>query len=150
MEARGPHHGWELPGPNQHGAEVARLARVVGQHAVRTSVNRHVLPDWTAVAETYDGVHLSWAGVLTAEGFVSDLPGGGVTMLRYWSSERTLWLRDAFGEPEPLAAPALSGRVSGLRGIDVAHGHETRVDRDRVAIARRLRRPTDPSLSSSR
>jgi hypothetical protein len=26
------------------------------------------------------------------------MPSGGVTMLRYWSSELTLWLRDVFGQ----------------------------------------------------
>ncbi len=56
---------------------------------------------------------------------VSDLPGGGVTVLRYWSSERTLWLRDVFGKPEPIAAPALSGLASEPRGIDVVRGQET-------------------------
>ena len=25
-------------------------------------------------------------------------------MLRYWRSERTLWLHDVFGDPEPLGA----------------------------------------------
>jgi len=33
------------------------------------------------------------AGFLTGGGYVSDLDGGDVTMLRYWFSERTLWLR---------------------------------------------------------
>ncbi|MGC1195005.1 MAG: hypothetical protein WA976_09510 [Candidatus Dormiibacterota bacterium] len=100
-----PHAGWELPGPNQRGIEVERLASVPGQHALRTAVGRHVLPDWAAVAREYDGVHLSWAGFLTAEGFVSDLPERGATMLRYWGSERTLWLRDVLGPPEALGAP---------------------------------------------
>ncbi|HVC23359.1 MAG TPA: hypothetical protein VNH82_08060 [Candidatus Dormibacteraeota bacterium] len=99
-----PHAGWELPGPNQHRTEVERLASVPGQHALRTAVGRHVLPDWAAVAREYDGVHLSWAGFLTAEGFVSDLPDRGATMLRYWSSERTLWLREVLGRPEALEA----------------------------------------------
>ena len=65
--------------------------------------------------------------MITAEGLVSDLPGGSLTVLRYWSSERTLWLRDVFGKPEPIAAPALSGRASGLRGIDVAAGKKRRL-----------------------
>ena len=34
-----------------------------------------------------------------------DVGDGDVAMLRYWFSERTHWLRDVFGEPEPLAAP---------------------------------------------
>jgi hypothetical protein len=43
--------------------------------------------------------------VLTAEGYVSDLDDGYVTMLRDGSSERTLLQRDVFGEPFPLEAP---------------------------------------------
>lgn len=71
------------------------------------------------VACEYDGVHLSRAGFITAEGFVSDLGDSAATMLRFWARERTLWLRDAFGEPEPLDAPSLTGNVSGALGIDV-------------------------------
>jgi hypothetical protein len=80
------------------------LLAVDGQHGVRTA-GRQLVPDWDAVAADVDGVHLSWAGFVTAEGYVSDLDGGEVTMLRYWFSERTLWLRDVFGEPVPLGAP---------------------------------------------
>jgi hypothetical protein len=102
--AAGPHLGWELPGPNQHRGELSRPA---GQHAARTGIGARLLPDWAAVAEHYDGVHVSWAGFLTTEGHVTDLADGGVTMLRYWGSERTLWLHDVFGEPRPAGAPAL-------------------------------------------
>jgi hypothetical protein len=94
------HGGWELPGPNQHAAELGALLAVPGQRAARTGV-AVTMPDWAAVAEAYDGVHLSWAGFLTAEGCVVDLPDGSVTMLRYWASERTFWLHDAFGDPQP-------------------------------------------------
>jgi hypothetical protein len=115
--ATNPHFGWELPGPNQHLRYLQDLLEVPGQHAARVARTSHVLPDWAAVAGEYDGVHLSWAGFLTTEGFVSELDGGGVTMLRYWGSERTLWLSDVFGEPEPLAAPAFARR-GGSRGAD--------------------------------
>jgi hypothetical protein len=115
------HSGWELPGPNQRVADLAVLLAVAGQHACRTHVGDHLVPDWPAVAEHHDAVHLSWAGFLTSEGFVANLPDGGVAMLRYWASERTLWLRDVFGEPEPLPAPHLSGRVCDLRGAAVTN-----------------------------
>ena len=105
-----PHSGWELPGPNQHPSDTRMLRSLETQHAVRVEVSRHVLPDWAAVAHDFDAVHLSWAGFLTTEGFVSDLTDGGVTMLRYWGSERTLWLHDVFGEPTPLAPPNFSNR----------------------------------------
>ncbi|SRR5579875_144977 len=134
------HAGWELPGPNQHKRDVAHLAAIPAQHGVRTVVDRHVLPDWDAVASEYDGVHLSWAGFITTEGFVSDLGDRGATMLRYWSSERTLWLRDVFGEPEPLEAPLLTGNVSDALGIDVTRDNEDRAASDREEIAVRLNR----------
>jgi hypothetical protein len=101
------------------GGLAAELLAVPGQHAMRAHVSRHVLPDWAAVSADYDGVHLSWAGFLTTEGYVCDLDAGGVTMLRYWGSERTHWLADVFGDPVPLGAPVLSGSMSGALGVDV-------------------------------
>ncbi len=135
-----PHAGWELPGPNQHKRDVARLAAVPAQHGVRTTLARHVLPDWRAVASEYDGVHLSWAGFITAEGFVRDLGDRAATMLRFWASERTLWFRDVFGEPEPLDAPSLTGNVSGAFGIDVTRDDD-RAASDAQEITVRLSRP---------
>lgn len=76
-------------------------------HAARRDV-AVAMPDWTRVAREYDGVHLSWSGMLTCEGHVIDLPNLGpnvVTMLRYWFAERTLWLNPVLGEPEPLPSP---------------------------------------------
>jgi hypothetical protein len=135
-----PHAGWELPGANQRLGEVGRLLSIPQQSAVRTVVDRHFLPDWDAVANDFQGVHLSWAGFLTTEGYVSDLSSGGVTMLRYWSSERTLWLQDVFGNPEPLVAPELSGRVSGALGVDESCGDQARITQDLAAITARLGR----------
>ncbi len=34
-------------------------------------------------------------------------------MLRYWRSERTLWLNDVFGTPESLPPPTISDNVGG-------------------------------------
>ncbi len=129
------HLGWELPGPNQHMAEIRGLCAVETQHAARAGSVHHVLPDWGAVASEYDGVHLTWAGFVTTEGFVSDLADGGVTMLRYWGSERTLWLRDVFGIPEPLVSPKLSGCVSEIVGSDADAGDEDRTRADLTWIA---------------
>ncbi|CAN5690160.1 hypothetical protein BH20ACT1_BH20ACT1_09070 [soil metagenome] len=50
-----PHGGWELPGPNQRQGDVAELLAVPDQHAVRDHVERHLVPDWGAVAADYDG-----------------------------------------------------------------------------------------------
>lgn len=134
------HHRWELPGPNQDQKDTESLSAVESQHALRRQISRYVLPDWTAVARDFDGVHLSWAGFLTTEGFVSDLPSGGVTMLRYWSSERSLWLRDVFGEPGPLDAPELSGQSLGAIGQEAISGDENRRFQDLVLMSRRLGR----------
>ncbi|MHB1251142.1 MAG: hypothetical protein ACYC0I_03310 [Acidimicrobiales bacterium] len=113
-----PHAGWELPGPNQYPSDTKMLRAIAAQNAVRTTNTHHVLPDWERVARDFDGVHLSWAGFLTSEGYISDLSDGGVTMLRYWGSARTLWLNDVFDEPTPLGAPLLTGAVGGAVGVD--------------------------------
>ena len=103
-----PHPGWELPGVNQHVHDISPLLATTGQRAARTSVHRHVVPDWRSVSGQYDGVHLSWAGFITAEGCIIDLAGGDVTMLRYWFSERTLWLADVFADPRPAPDPEIN------------------------------------------
>ena len=58
-------------------------------------------------------MHLSWAGFLTTEGTVIDLGDGDVTMLRFWGAERTMWLRDVFGDPEPNPEPVDAERAFG-------------------------------------
>jgi hypothetical protein len=128
-----PHDGWEIPGPNQYPSDTKLLRSFEKQNAVRIAVDRHVLPDWDAVAHDFDGVHLSWAGFLTTEGFVSDLTDGGVTMLRYWGSERTLWLHDVFGEPTPLAPPIFSNRFGMDHEIEESHVAGRRAE-DRLVL----------------
>lgn len=137
--ANKPHYSWELPGPNQHPGELSRLLAVPGQHAARVGIGAHLVPDWAVVAERYDGVHLSWAGFLTAEGYITDLADGGVTMVRYWGSEHTLWLHDVFGEPQPTEAPALSGAINGALGADVLHNNPQRRITDLHYLDTRLR-----------
>jgi hypothetical protein len=128
------HSGWELPGPNQYHVD-PDLEGVSHGRAVRTHISRHVLPEWTRVAEDYDGVHLTWLGWLTTEGLIVDLPSGGVTMLRYWFSERTLWLRDVFGEPQPLPGPTIEHVDSADVTIDA-----TRRAQDRAVLRAMLGR----------
>jgi hypothetical protein len=99
---------WELPGVNQDRIDLSDLLALPEQHAARRRIRQHLVPDWRSVATEFDGIHLSWAGFITTEGFVSDLTGSDVAMLRYWFSERTLWLRDVFDDPRPLPAPALT------------------------------------------
>ncbi len=133
---------WELPGVNQRGSELSALTAVSGQRAARTTIGRHLVPDWRSVADRYDGVHLSWAGFITAEGCITDLGGGDVAMLRYWFSERTHWLADVFGEPEPAPAPVLPARLAqhGSDGpVDVTSNVERR-SRDARALLELLGR----------
>ena len=127
-----PHGGWELPGPNQDLREAQQLQLVSAGAAARVGV-RVAMPDWERVADDFDGVHVSWSGKLTCEGRIIDVAELGddvVTMLRYWGSERTSWLNDVFGVPEPLEAPELSGRINGDLGINAndtdRHAHDTR------------------------
>ena len=128
------HSGWELPGPNQHVGRLDAVFAISGQRAVQAGVLQRN-PDWRAVADAWDGVHLSWAGFLTSEGTISTLPDGSVTMLRYWSSERTRWLRDVFGEPEPLPSPALLEGAGLEAALDAA-----RAARDRRWLVAQLGR----------
>lgn len=103
-----PHPGWELPGVNQHVTDISPLVESGEHRAARVAVRHHVVPDWQSVANQYDGVHLSWAGFITSEGFISNLGDGDVTMLRYWFSERTLWLADVFGDPHRAPDPHIN------------------------------------------
>jgi len=132
------HGGWELPGPNQH-IDRSGLLDVPNQRAAAGEVSAHLLPAWSSVAGSFDAIHLSWAGFITTEGCVTEMGGGAVTMLRYWGSERTLWLHDCFTEPEPLDAPVLSGRNNGDIGIS-CRADETRRASDRAFLRQLLGR----------
>ena len=140
--ARSQHSGWELPGPNQRndaGVGVGELERGSAGRAARTTIAGHLLPNWAAIAEHYDGVHLSWAGYLTTEGLVTDMDDGVVTMLRYWDGEQTHWLADVFGEPEPLGPPPnFDGRGTSFH-IDVRND-QARREQDREVIRSMLGR----------
>lgn len=67
-----------------------------------------VKQNWQAVAAQYDGTHPSWAGFITSEGCIVELGDGDVTMLRYWFSERTVWLADVFGQPTSAPDPHIN------------------------------------------
>lgn len=62
-----------------------------------------LVPNWGAVAEEWDGVHLSFGGFLTAEQNRHEAVGGwkaGWTMLDFWHAEQTYWLRALKTETE--------------------------------------------------
>lgn len=52
-------------------------------------------PDWARVATRWDGVHLTFMGLLTAP-FVRHCSAAGTTMLWSWDTEGTLWLPGDF------------------------------------------------------
>ncbi len=143
------HSGWELPGLNQHLAEIRDVEIASLGSAARHGV-RIAMPDWPSIAADYDGIHLSWAGMLTSEGHVVPVPDLGpdvVTMLRYWRSERTLWLNDVFGAPEPLAAPSLSDREPDDLVVSALEDADRRTADERLLAALLDRDPFTTALS---
>lgn len=58
-----------------------------------------IKPDWPAVAQDWDGVHVSVGGYLTTAGTAV-----GDTLLAGWDADQTLWLRDVFTDARPLTA----------------------------------------------
>ncbi len=80
-----------------------------------------LVPNWGAVAEEWDGVHLSLGGLLTAEQNRYESPAGW-TMLDFWHAEQTYWLRALNTETERqpdfdrgMGAP----QIEGLRSPDI-------------------------------
>lgn len=70
-----------------------------------------VVPDFSQVACDWDGVHLSFAGILACDQ-VRIESTAGVTELQSWEAEQTVWLRPAFEDitrlpdlTEPLLSP---------------------------------------------
>ena len=66
-----------------------------------TDMERWLTPNWAAVAEDWDGVHLTLGGLLTAEK-VRVASAAGWSMHRFWDIEQTMWLRWAFDDVERL------------------------------------------------
>ena len=69
----------------------------------RTCTGVALVPDWRRLAEDYDGVHLTFAGLLTTP-FVPETSESGTTMLWTWDAEITEWLPDAVRPGAPLPA----------------------------------------------
>lgn len=132
--------------PYDPDAHIRELLAVPGQHAVHPAPPRLAGVDWDAAAGHYDAVHVSWAGFLTAEGFVSELADGSVTMLRGFASEATLWLSDVFAPvcAAPLDAPEglTEENCYRDRGIDA---DPWRAARDRINLEVLLGRQEAPS-----
>lgn len=65
------------------------------------TVNNYVLPDWRAVSNDWDCVHLSTTGFLIGHG-VGIATELGVARLEGWNMESSLWLRWSFRRAERL------------------------------------------------
>lgn len=83
-------------------AEPAELLRS------RSQLPKLVAPDWNAVGREFDGVHLTAAGVATAQGVLLPL-GEHVTMLWGWDAECTAWLTWPVEEMTLLGAVPVPG-----------------------------------------
>ncbi len=53
-----------------------------------------LIPDWPAVADNWDAVHLSIAGYLTTAGRPLDVTEGYATVLAGWDPDATFWFDD--------------------------------------------------------
>ncbi len=62
------------------------------RYPARGTEDDRLVPNWGAVSEEWDGVHLSFGGLLTAEQNRYESPAGW-TMLDAWHAEQTHWLR---------------------------------------------------------
>ncbi|QNN51251.1 hypothetical protein [Nocardioides mesophilus] len=109
---------FEIAGP----ADWHRLVTRYGDPAGYAGPDRNLLeaadidhgpaPVWDAAAADFDGVHLTFVGLLSAL-FVPWSQSGVTTTLWSWEWERTLWLRPAFADrtalpdlvEQPTAAP---------------------------------------------
>ena len=105
LEATPGQGSWGLPNNQSALSPRHRLYSLANQHASVGSHSHHLVPDWTSVSTEYCGVHLSWGGWITSEGYARLDEDKTVTMVRYWFSDRTFWLSDVFGDPVRLPAP---------------------------------------------
>ena len=69
------------------------------RYPAKDTEDARLVPNWGAVAEEWDGVHLSIGGLLTTEQHRHE-SAAGWTMLNFWHAEQTYWLRPLKTESE--------------------------------------------------
>ena len=85
---------------------------------------RWLIPDFAAVAEDYDAVHLSVTGYLATAG--QALPVGDArTLLAGWDPDQTYWLNDVLALSGP-ATTWVSSDEALLRWIPTGEHHPSR------------------------
>lgn len=90
LELRGPDDWVDLV--ERHPLEVTQTWRKTAYETTGLDV-LWLIPDFAAVAQEYDGVHLTAAGYLATAGLPLDA-GRGLTMLAGWDPDATYWLGD--------------------------------------------------------
>lgn len=113
VSVRGDIRVCELRGPEDWTALVAShplevsLSRRHDWWQVTGLDNAWVMPDWQAVAEHFDVVHLTVTGYLTTAGRALEV-GPAFTVLAGWNPDESYWLTDAL---EPGSAPTEWSRL---------------------------------------
>jgi hypothetical protein len=93
-----------------------------------TGEDGRLVPDWVAVANEWDGVHLTLGGLLTSEQVRIERPEGW-TEHWAWDVERTVWLRAVFDGferlPDLSALPDVQEAISWPRALWIEPGPDT-------------------------
>lgn len=102
---------YEIDGPGDLAALVSRFPRDVTRSRRRTwwettgVDGAWAAPDWSAVAEDYDAVHVTVRGYLTTAGTAVPVEGapvaGACTVLAGWTPGKTVWLTDVLEPAGP-------------------------------------------------
>ena len=86
------------------------------RYPARGREDDRLVPDWGAVSEDWDGVHLSLGGLLTSEQHRYE-SAAGWTMLDSWHSEQTYWLRGMKTETKRLRDFEIGLGPPSVRGL---------------------------------
>ena len=92
LELRGPQDWVELVG--RYPLEVTGTAKRGDWWRTTGRDGRWAMPDWPAVADDWDAVHLTVAGYLTTAGRALPVDGDLATVLAGWPPDATFWLAD--------------------------------------------------------
>ena len=96
------------------------------RYPARDAQDDRLAPNWGAVSEEWDGVHLSLGGLLTAEQNRYESPAGW-TMVEFWHAEQTRWLRPLKTETKRLPDYDIGmglPEIPGMRFPDLGFGDE--------------------------
>ena len=92
---------YEIDGPESWHSLCARYP---ASWCIEDREDRHILvPDWRAVSQDWDGVHLSFGGWITTEQ-IRYRSSAGESMMEFWNSEKTVWLSSVMVDAEEMPA----------------------------------------------